>query len=160
MKDLTMVTVMVESPKGYNQKFNYDGESKCLKLSKVLPAGLVFPFDFGMIPGTKGQDGDPLDFIILSENPTFPGCLVDCRIIGALKAEQTERNGETMRNDRFIGVSEVSQIYGDAKTLEDISNQSIDELEAFFINYNQQAGKHFKVVERLSAAQAAELINL
>jgi inorganic pyrophosphatase len=160
MKDLTMVTVMVESPKGYNQKFNYDGESKCLKLSKVLPAGLVFPFDFGMIPGTKGQDGDPLDFIILSENPTFPGCLVDCRIIGALKAEQTELNGETMRNDRFIGVSEVSQIYGDAKTLEDISNQSIDELEAFFINYNQQAGKHFKVVERLSAAQAAELINL
>jgi inorganic pyrophosphatase len=158
MKQQTVVTVMVESPKGYNQKFNYDEDSKRFKLSKLLPAGLVFPFDFGMIPNTKGEDGDPLDVIVLSENPTFPGCLVDCRIIGALKAEQTERNGDTMRNDRFIGVSQVSKIFADAKTLDDLPKNTIDELEAFFINYNQQAGKQFKVLERLAAEQAADLV--
>jgi inorganic pyrophosphatase len=158
MKQQTMVTVMVESPKGYNQKFNYDEESKRFKVSKLLPAGLVFPFDFGMIPNTKGEDGDPLDVIVLSENPTFPGCLVDCRIIGALKSEQTERNGDTMRNDRFIGVSQVSKIFADAKTLDDLPANTIDELEAFFINYNQQAGKQFKVLERLAAKQAANLV--
>jgi inorganic pyrophosphatase len=158
MKQQTVVTVMVESPKGYNQKFNYDEGSKRFKVSKLLPAGLVFPFDFGMIPNTKGEDGDPLDIIVLSENPTFPGCLVDCRIIGALKAEQTERNGDTMRNDRFIGVSQVSKIFADAKTLDDLPENTIDELEAFFINYNQQAGKQFKVLERLAAEQAADLV--
>jgi inorganic pyrophosphatase len=158
MRQQDRITVMVESPKGYNQKFDYDEKSKRFKLSKLLPAGLVFPFDFGMIPGTKGEDGDPLDIIVLSENPTFPGCLVDCRIIGALKAEQTERDGETMRNDRFIGVSEVSRVFAAATSLDDVPEKTIDEIEAFFINYNQQAGKQFKVLKRLSAKKAAELL--
>ncbi len=58
MVPFRMITAMVESPKGYNQKFDYDPEAQRFKFSKVLPAGLVFPFDFGMIPGTKGEDGD------------------------------------------------------------------------------------------------------
>src|ERR1700712_5059308 len=104
MEKLKNVTAMVESPKGFNQKFDFDETEQRFRQSKILPAGLVFPFDFGMIPKTKGEDGDPLDIIVISESGTFPGCLVDCRIIGALQAEQTERDGETMRNDRFLGV--------------------------------------------------------
>ena len=158
MNTLKTVTAMVECPKGFNQKFDFEPKEQRFKLSKILPAGLVFPFDFGMIPGTKGTNGDPLDIIIVSENGTFPGCLIDCRIIGALQAEQTERNGETMRNDRFIGVPGVSQVFSEVNTINDLPEAVLNQLEAFFINYNEQAGKHFKVTARLNARQAALLL--
>lgn len=160
MNKQKMVTAMIECPKGYNQKFDYDPGEKRFKLSKILPAGMVFPFDFGMIPGTKGEDGDPLDIIVISECATFPGCLVDCRIIGALKAEQTERDGNTMRNDRFIGIPDVSQLFADIQTVEQLPEAVVKQLEAFFKNYNEQAGKQFRVTETLSAKQAGQLLTL
>jgi inorganic pyrophosphatase len=159
MNKPTTVTAMIECPKGSNQKFDYDPAEKRFKLNKILPAGLVFPFDFGMIPGTKGEDGDPLDIIVISEGSTFPGCLVDCRIIGGLKAEQTERNGHKVRNDRFIGIPDVSQLYSNIHTLEELPQVLIDQLEAFFKNYNEQAGKKFKVTAKLNARQAAKLLS-
>lgn len=152
------ITAMVESPKGFNQKFDYDPKENRFRLSKILPAGLVFPFDFGMIPGTKGEDGDPLDIMVLSESGTFPGCLIDCRIIGAFQVEQTERDGQTMRNDRFIGVPGVAQLFSEVQTLGDLPEAILNQLEAFFRNYNEQAGKQFKVTGRLSAKAAAALI--
>lgn len=158
MKKPKIVTAMVESPKGMNQKFDFDPQESRFRLNKVLPAGLVFPFDFGMIPGTKGEDGDPLDIIIVAENGTFPGCLIDCRLIGALKAEQTERDGKTMRNDRLIGVPDASQQFADIGTLEDLPDAVINQLEHFFRNYNAQAGKEFKVTGRLNSVQAAKLL--
>lgn len=158
MKKPETVTAMVESPKGFNQKFDYDAKESRFRLSKILPAGLIFPFDFGMIPGTKGEDGDPLDIIVLSESATFPGCLIDCRIIGALQAEQTERDGKTMRNDRFIGVPGVAQLFSEVQTLEDLPEAILNQLEAFFKNYNEQAGKTFKVVKRLNAVKAQSLL--
>jgi len=159
MKQPKTVTAMVESPKGFNQKFEYEPKERRFRLSKILPAGLVFPFDFGMIPGTKGEDGDPLDVIIVSENTTFPGCMIDCRIIGAFQAEQTERDGTTMRNDRFIGIPVVSQLFPDINELAGLPESILNQLEHFFKNYNEQAGKQFKVTARLSASQAVELLS-
>src|ERR1700712_1822037 len=159
MKNPKIVTAMIECPKGFNQKFDYEPREKRFKLSKILPAGLVFPFDFGMIPGTKGEDGDPLDMVVISESATFPGCLIDCRIIGALQAEQTERDGKTMRNDRFIGIPDVSQLFSEVKTLDELPEAILNQLEAFFKNYNEQAGKAFKVTARLNAKQAAKLLS-
>jgi inorganic pyrophosphatase len=158
MKQPKLVTAMVECPKGCNQKFDYDQKTKSFKLSKILPAGLVFPFDFGMIPGTTGEDGDPLDIIVVSESGTFPGCFIECRLLGALQAEQTERNGDTMRNDRFIGIPEVSQLFSEVTTLNELPEAILNQLEAFFRNYNEQAGKRFKVTGRLQAGQAAKLL--
>jgi inorganic pyrophosphatase len=123
-----------------------------------LPAGLSFPFDFGMIPGTKGEDGDPLDIIVISELSTFPGCLMNVRIIGALQAEQTERDGKTFRNDRFIGIPDVSQLFPEVNELEQLPKSILNQLEHFFKNYNEQAGKQFRVTARLSAAEAHKLI--
>lgn len=152
------INVMIECPKGSNYKLDYEPESKGFRLSKVLPAGLVFPFDFGMIPGTKGEDGDPLDIIVISELNTFPGCLVDVRLIGALKAEQTERDGKTMRNDRFLGVPVVSQLFPQVNDIDDLPENILDQVEQFFKSYNQQAGKVFKVVKRLSSKKAAKAL--
>jgi inorganic pyrophosphatase len=158
MEETKLITVLVESPKGYGQKFDFEPESKRIKLSKLLPEGLVFPYDFGMIPGTKGEDGDPLDIIVLSEKGTFPGCLLDCRLVGVLTAEQTERDGSRMRNDRFIAVSAVSRVFGEVQTLSDLPQNILPQLEAFFENYNRQAGKQFRVLERLEAEAANHLL--
>src|ERR1700743_930413 len=157
MEHPKIITAMVESPKGFNQKFDFDPEEQRFRLNKILPAGLMFPFVFGMIPGTKGEDGDPLDIVVIDENGTFPGCLVECRLIGALQAEQTERDGKTVRNDRFLAIPIVSQIFPDIDDLHQLPDNLINQLEHFFRNYNEQAGKQFRVTARLNAAQAANL---
>ncbi len=155
---MNIITVIIESPKGTSTKYDYLPETKQFKLSKMLPAGLTWPFDFGFIPDTIGDDGDPLDIIIVSETTGFPGCLVDCRIIGAFKVVQTERNGTAVRNDRFVGVPVVTHLYADVNELAQLPEAILNQLEAFFKNYNEQAGKKFEVLERLYAADAAALI--
>ncbi len=150
--------VIIETPKGQGQKYDFDPSSGHFILKKVMPAGLVFPFDFGFLPGTVGGDGDPLDVLVLSELETFPGCIIECRLIGVITAEQRERDGKKMRNDRFLAVPEVSTRYGSIDNLEELQEETLDQLEAFFANYNKQAGKQFKVLERLNAGAALKLV--
>ncbi|ETZ24184.1 inorganic diphosphatase [Pedobacter sp. V48] len=152
------VTVIIETPKGSGQKYDYDPQTGKMKLKKVMPLGLVFPFDFGFIPGTVGGDGDPLDVLVVSEVSAFSGCVMDCRIIGAFKVVQQEPNGERIRNDRLIAVPEVSQRYADVMALRDLSKTIVEQAVAFFTSYNQQAGKKFEVLEKLSAARAFQLV--
>ncbi|MDP9047640.1 MAG: inorganic diphosphatase [Bacteroidota bacterium] len=152
------VTAIIESPKGCGYKYDYEPELKQFKVSKILPAGLVFPFDFGFIPGTKGEDGDPLDVVVISEMTSFPGCAIDCRIIGALKAEQTERDGKSMRNDRFLAIPDISGQFGSVNEAHQLPEGILKQVEVFFKNYNRQAGKKFKVLDRLNSIQAARLI--
>jgi inorganic pyrophosphatase len=153
-----IVPVIVESPKGSTHKYDYEPSLQRFKLKKVLPAGMSFPFDFGFIPDTKGEDGDPLDVIVISEVTAIQGCVIDCRIIGAIRAEQTERDGSAVENDRFLGVPQVSQLFKKVKTIKDLPQEIVGQLESFFMSYNEQAGKKFKVKSRLSAAQAARLL--
>ncbi len=152
------VTAIIECPKGSGHKYNYEPEHHWFKLTKVMPAGLVFPFDFGLITGTKGEDGDPLDIIVISEIISFPGCSMDCRVIGAIKANQTEHDGQTVRNDRFLGIPEVSQQYSNISSLDDLPEEIMSQIENFFQNYNEQAGKVFEPLGRLNAKDAYKLI--
>jgi inorganic pyrophosphatase len=151
------IEVIVETPKGSAQKYDYDPENQWFKLKKVMPAGMVFPFDFGFIPGTKGEDGDPLDIIVISELKSFPGCCMECRVIGGITAEQTEK-GKTVRNDRFLAVPEASQLFSKIKSIEDLPEEVIDQLEKFFINYNEEEGKKFTPLKRIDAKKAYDLI--
>ncbi len=151
------ITAIVETPKGSAQKYDYDEKNKWFKLKKVMPAGMVFPFDFGFIPGTKGEDGDPLDIILISELKSFPGCAMDCRIIGGIVAKQTEKD-KTVRNDRFLAIPEASQMFVDVKSIEDLPKEIIQQLESFFVNYNEEAGKKFKPLKNIDAKEAYKLI--
>src|SRR6476620_8194389 len=92
------IDIIIETPKGCRNKYAYDEKSRAFRLKKILPAGAVFPFDFGFIPDTKGEDGDPLDILVIMDEPAYPGCVVECYIIGALKAQQSEEQ-ESVRND-------------------------------------------------------------
>jgi inorganic pyrophosphatase len=109
-----------------------------------LPEGMMFPFDFGFIPSTLGEDGDPLDVLVLMDAPAHPGCLVDVRLIGIITAEQTE-DGKTEANDRLMGVSVHSYQHEAIETIDDVSKTLLSQLEEFFISYNKQRGKKFKV---------------
>ena len=100
------LNVIIETPKGSRNKFEYKPEGGLFELSKVLPKGLSFPYDFGFVPSTKGEDGDLLDVLVLMDEPAFTGCKVRCRLIGVIEAEQTNKHGETVRNDRLIAVAD------------------------------------------------------
>src|SRR5437588_5826940 len=101
------IDVIIETPKGSRNKIKYDPSTRKFKLSKVMPEGMMFPYDFGFVPSTKAEDGDPLDVLVLTDEPLFSGCLVECTLIGALKAEQKEE-GQKNRNDRLIAVANES----------------------------------------------------
>jgi inorganic pyrophosphatase len=150
--------VIIETPKGSRNKFDYDEEHGLFKLGGVLPAGAVFPFDFGFIPSTVGGDGDPLDVLLLMDEPAFPGCLVPARLVAVIEALQTERDGERTRNDRLIAVAADSHTHKNVRTLADLNDALLDEIEHFFVSYNEAKGKTFEPLGRFGPVKAARLI--
>lgn len=148
----------VETPKNSNAKYNYDPTCGGFVLAKYLPLGLVFPYDFGFIPGTQGDDGDPLDVIVISEQSTFPGCVLRCRVIGAIKAVQRSKDGETVENDRFLVVPEASAMFGNIYRVAQLPDKVLEELQLFFVNYNKQEGKDFQPLKIRSAKDACKAI--
>src|SRR3977135_3679593 len=107
-KAASFIDVVIETPKGSRNKFKRDPKTRMFKLSKILPQGMIFPYDFGFVPTTKAPDGDPVDILVLIEEATFPGCLLECVLIGVLEAQQREPNGKSTRNDRLIAVARQS----------------------------------------------------
>lgn len=154
---MNLIPVIIETPKGSNEKYNYDKKFKCFKLSKVLPTGMVFPYDFGYIPNTKGGDGDPVDAVVISEFKSFPGCLMECRIIGILIAEQIE-NKKKVRNDRVLFIPEKSVVFQKIESIHQFPNDHIQQLKNFFVNYNNAEGKIFKPLELLNEKESYKLL--
>jgi inorganic pyrophosphatase len=151
------VQVVIETPKGRRNKFKYDPEEKCFKLGAVLPAGLSFPYDFGFLPDTLAEDGDPLDVLLLMDESAFPGCRVQSRLIGVLEIEQAE-NGEKYRNDRIIAVAENAHDYRDLRSLKDLNENLLKEIEQFFAANSQIKGKEFKLLAARGPKRAHRLI--
>jgi len=149
--------VIIETPKGSRNKFSYDVETGLFSLGGLLPEGLVFPFDFGFVPSTLGDDGDPVDILVLMDAPTHVGCLVDVRVIGIIAAEQTER-GKKERNDRLLGVAIHSYQHDDVESIRDVSKVLLDQVEAFFVSYNKQRGKTFRVVATAGPKRAIKAL--
>src|SRR5215216_1087234 len=152
------LNVVIETPKGSRNKYNYDEGLRLFKLGGVLPSGASFPFDFGFVPSTLGGDGDPLDVLVLMDEPAFAGCLVRTRLVGVIEAEQTERDGETTRNDRLVGVAADSRLHTRVRTLESLGPALLEEIEHFFVSYNQIKGKQFKPLGRFGPRKALKLV--
>ncbi|HZG52426.1 MAG TPA: inorganic diphosphatase [Pyrinomonadaceae bacterium] len=150
--------VIIETPRGSRNKFDYDEELGLFKLGGVLPAGAVFPFDFGFVPSTLGGDGDPLDVLVLMDEAAFTGCLVEARLIGVVEAEQTERDGETTRNDRLIAVAANARNHAEVRALSQLSANLLDEIEHFFVSYSEMKGKRFEPLGRFGAERAQRVV--
>ena len=149
--------VIIETPKGSRNKLKFDPATRQFKLSKVMPEGMMFPYDFGYIPATKAEDGDPLDVLVLTDAPLFPGCEVDCRLIGVIKAEQ-EQEGETKRNDRVIAVAEQSLLYSETYSLTNLNATVVKQIEDFFVNYQRVRNVRVKILDRESPADAQMVV--
>lgn len=152
------LNVVIDTPKGSRNKYSLDENVGLFKLSGVLPAGASFPFDFGFVPSTIGGDGDPLDVLLLMDEPVFTGCLVVSRLIGVIEAKQTERNGKSVRNDRLVAVAVESLTHQNLKTLTRLNSNLLKEIEHFFISYNSVKGKIFKPLGRYGPQRAMRLV--
>ena len=152
------VHVIIETPQGKRNKYKYDETYGLFILNQVLPVGLIFPFDFGYIPSTRGEDGDPLDVLVLLDEEVFPGCLVASRLIGVIEAEQVEHE-QTVRNDRLIAVAAISHHHSEVQSLDQLNESIIHEIEHFFSSFNSIKGRPFKVLGRSNAERAQQLVH-
>ena len=155
--DKQLLRVVVEIPKGSRNKFAFDAEQHIVELKKVLPAGMTFPYDFGFVPSTIADDGDPTDVFVLMDEPAFPGCVLSCRPIGVIEGEQKSKKGKE-RNDRIIAVEKDAHGFAGVKTTDDMGNKLEKELEEFFVNYHKLTGKEYRVLAMKGPDQARKLV--
>jgi inorganic pyrophosphatase len=159
-KETGLLNVIVETPKGSHCKQAFDEKLGLFRMKKCLPVGMYFPYDFGFIPATKGEDGDPLDILILSHYKTFPGCLIPVRLIGVLEAEQKDgKNKKPVRNDRLIGVLELSAENSGFSSVKMLPEKLLHEIEEFFIQYNRLEEKCFEPLGWYGPKRAHALID-
>ncbi len=109
-----------------------------------------------MFPGTEGEDGDPIDVLILHDEPTFPGCQIECRLIGVLRAHQKDANGKESRNDRVIAVAEASVLYASVKELTEVEPKVVKQIEDFFVNYQKVRDVEITLMGRGGSSEAKE----
>jgi inorganic pyrophosphatase len=152
------VNVVVETSKGSRNKITFDPERGLYELTGVLPVGASFPYDFGFVPSTLADDGDPLDLLLLMDEPVFAGCLVQARLIGVITAEQQERDGAVERNDRLLAVAARSRVHAEVRGLADLGDALLEEIEHFFVSYNEIKGKRFEPTGRKGARAARTVV--
>jgi inorganic pyrophosphatase len=152
------IAVVVDTPRGSRNKYKYDEKLGLFRLSRVLPSGMSFPYDFGSVPRTRAADGDALDVLILTEAPTFVGCLVTVRLLGVLRATQKEK-GKSIRNDRLIAIPETPVNRPAIRDLRQLDHDRIGEIEQFFISYNRAQGREFSPGQRLGQREAYRLVD-
>ena len=140
--------VIIETPKGSRNKFAFDTKQRVFAVKKVLPAGMTFPYDFGFVPSTIAEDGDPTDVLVLMDEPAFPGCLVVCRIVGVIEGEQIdEKKKNRLRNDRIVAIEEANHSFAYVKHVDDLGKKFVRELEEFFVNYHGLVGKEYRILD-------------
>jgi inorganic pyrophosphatase len=152
--------VVIESPRGSRNKYKYDEELGVMVLSTVLPQGMSFPYDFGFLPQTLGDDGDPLDVLLLMDEPAFAGCIVPSRLVGVIEAKQTEKGKKPEKNDRLVAVGVNSRIYRNCQKLQDLSDEHLHEIQQFFIAYNRIRDKKFQVIQLGGIKKAEKLARM
>jgi|ERR1700722_3900063 len=155
--DRKMLRVVIETPKGSRNKFAFNADEHIFELKKVLPAGMAFPYDFGFVPSTRADDGDPVDVLVLMDEPAFPGCALKCRPIGVIQGEQGD-NKNKVRNDRIIAVEKDARSWADVKTIADLGKQFVRELEEFFVDYHKLSGEQYRVLGLKGRTQARKLV--
>lgn len=156
MRKHGLVVVVIETPSGSGTKVKFDAELGLYRADRVLPAGMAFPFNFGFIPQTLAEDGDPLDAIVLLDAPVYPGCVLYARLLGVLEAEQQNGGkGPWKRNDRVVGVVGGPKGHSSLRTLRDVDAFQLDAIESFFASYHALDDDRFRP-KRRTGVRAAE----
>lgn len=132
----TTVHALIEIPRGSRNKYEVDPETGLIALNRFLHTTIPYPADYGFIPGTLAPDGDPLDVAVLVSEPTFPGCLIRARPIGALKMLD-----DGLGDDKIIAVPAGDPYSVEIQELADVTASHRLEVETFFRRYKLLEGK-------------------
>jgi inorganic pyrophosphatase len=152
-----IIHVVIESPRGATAKIKYDSGLGAFTLSRPLPLGLWYPHDWGFVPGTVAEDGDPLDALLLSDGTTFPGLVVRARPLGVIQLEQDAKTGGRERNDRLIAVADNAPRIG-YRTAGDLPERVRQELEQFFLDVTYFEHKNARVLGWQGPEEALALV--
>jgi len=153
------LNVVVETPRGAVAKFKYDEETGAMMLSRALPLGVTYPYDWGFVPSTRAADGDPLDAMVLWDVASFPGIVVPSRIIGLLRVEQRNlRSGNRERNDRLFVLPMKAARVDQVQSIFDFPQRVRDELERFFENVVAFEGKEVRLLGFDGPAEGDRLV--
>ena len=141
------INVVIESPRGSTLKLKYDPNLQVISLARPLTAGLVYPYDWGFVPSTRGPDGDPVDAFVMWDGTSYPGVVLPCRAIGVLRVQQTEsRSQRHQRNDRVAFVPTAAARWEPLKSALDIGERTRHELEQFFLASVAFQGKALEIL--------------
>ncbi len=149
----SIVNVIVEIPKGSQNKYEYDKKNNVIKLDRVLFSPLYYPGDYGIIPQTYAEDGDPLDALVLVTNPTFPGILIEARPVGLLRMKDSNKI-----DNKILCVAKDDPRYSGLKNISDLEKHHLKEIAHFFQVYKQLEGKKVEIVGWKNAASAKRVV--
>jgi inorganic pyrophosphatase len=155
--DKTHILTVIETPRGSSCKLEFDPKLRVFTLAKPLMVGLTYPYDWGFIPSTEADDGDPLDVLVIHDSATYPGLVLRCKPIGILEAVQ-KTHGKKERNDRVFAVPDRSPFEGDLQDIRHLPARAIEELEQFFRATNALEEKEIDFLGWRGPARAAKIV--
>lgn len=154
MSDNRVVDVLVEIPTGSQNKYEFDKEKGVFKLDRVLFSPMHYPTEYGYIDNTLALDGDPLDVLVYTTFPTFPGCVIETRIIGMLNMSD-----EKGQDEKLLGVPTEDPRFNDVHSLEDMPKHVLDEIAHFFKVYKDLENKKTNIGDWEGPERASQVID-
>lgn len=149
-----VLNVLIEIPGGSKNKYEFDKELGAFALDRVLYASVQYPFDYGFVPNTLADDGDPLDGIVMMDQPTFPGCVIAARPIGMLEMVD---GGD--RDEKILCVPAKDPRYNEVKSLKDVAPHRLDEIAEFFRTYKNLEKKVTEILGWQDVDKVAALVD-
>jgi inorganic pyrophosphatase len=153
-----LIRVVVETPRGAASKLAYDPGTQVFEYSRPLPIGTVYPYDWGFVPSTIGEDGDPLDGLVIHQAATAPGVVIKCDLLGALSVKQKDEGGKTLRNDRYVFCPHKEDAPDEPVAADHVPDHLRREIEQFFLTSVLGTGKKIKFKGWRDAAEARRSI--
>ena len=151
------LTVIIETPKGSRNKYAYDPRSGILRFARCCPPAWRSPTTLALCLPRLAGDGDPLDVLVLMDEPAFPGCKLTCRLVGVIEGEQGEKK-KPERNDRVVAVESGNHSYAHVKRIDDLGKSFEREIEEFFVNYHRLTGKEYRILALKGPAAASRCV--
>jgi inorganic pyrophosphatase len=156
--DKSHVLTVIETPRGSSCKMDFDPKLRVFTLAKPLMVGLTYPYDWGFIPSTKADDGDPMDVLVIHDSATYPGLVLRCKPIGILEVVQ-KSHGKKERNDRVFAVPDRSPFEGDLQDVRHLPKRAVKELEQFFVATDALEEKKIEFLGWRGPSHAVKMIN-
>ncbi|MDW6023397.1 inorganic diphosphatase [Mesorhizobium sp. BAC0120] len=139
-----LIRVVVETPRGAAAKFAYEPETQTFGYKRPLPVGMIYPYDWGFVPSTLGDDGDPLDGLVIHQAATAPGIVIKCDLLGALCVKQKDQDGIVVRNDRYVFSPHKEDAADEQVAAAGVPDRLRREIEQFFLSSVVGTGKTIK----------------